>query len=180
MTSFWNRPVWYVAVLRCVVGGIVGTAGLFAGASVIPALGEMIMRLAGPDQGAEVLPDPFGAFLVIPYLLIFIAGCVLFAIRCAKWSAAIAYRGQGRVRFVPKYVLILLLAYLSWRLAGDSGMGDTVYFWWVDALSLNWREQEGLDGAMFMYFLGYLPTYVISLLVYHYVELAREAPVEET
>lgn len=26
MTSFWNRPVWYVAVLRCVVGGIVGAA----------------------------------------------------------------------------------------------------------------------------------------------------------
>lgn len=181
MTSFWNRPVWYVALLRCVAGGIVGTAVLLVGFAVVSALGEVIMRFAPLDNnGVEAQPDPFEAFLSIPFLLVFIVGCILLAVQGGKWSAAIVYRGQGRARFVPKYALTLLFAYLSIVLLSESGVMELIYNGWVKLLALNDREKEGFVGTMVMYFVGYLPTYVISLYVYRCVELARKAPTEES
>lgn len=177
MTSFWNRPVWYVALLRCVVGGITATATLFAGRSVIPTLGELMMQPL--SQRGKVEQNLSDWLVILLFLLVFVGGCVFLAVRCGKWSAVIAYRGQDRVRFVPKYALTLLFAYLSWKLLVHWGLPELVYSRLVDALSLDWQEREGLLGSMIMYVIGYSATYTISLLVYHYVELAKEPPVEE-
>lgn len=176
MTSFWNRPVWYVAVLRCVVGGIVGTGMFFAG-SLITFVGGALMNSLpyeeyyGPPPSLLFALKEMGSELLI---LGFCVGCVVLWIRLTmlsgKVSAAIAYRGQGRVRFVPKLILTFLAMWSTWMglmVIADVFLSETP----------NWEsdiESLAVIGLFYWCF------YFISLLVYHYVELARETPVEES
>lgn len=165
MTSFWNRPVWYVAVLRCVVGGVVGAALYYLLFAVLRIV-SMILTLPGLDDKP---PDQFALWMAFIGVALSIYCFIRVTIFSGKLSAIIAYRGQNKVPFVPKLILTFLTMWLT--CVGIMSVLNDLF-----SETPDW-EPYSVDLSVIGLF--YFFFYFISLLVYHYVELAKEPPVEE-